>query len=285
MAPSDDNYCIFRIERGAFNVEDLKQHECRGDNAVELMKLMVELAPEKFEGLTGRVHYGDVPPRDLKQLYDLEFCSSLWLAQPSSSLPFPCPFSLRWPQVGIPDGPQLTRDLLNYKGDWRYNTAFWIGADTHESRKVLAALSEQNPSIVNAELMKWKPRPPGTQSPSATRYVSLWDHRHYKYLIDCPGHGYSGRIRWLLASGRPLFIVERDTVESWHRHLRPWVHFIPLRSDLSDLIFSWKRLEADPALYAMISENAREFVRRRLLPEMELPRIVQMIPTPRTSNS
>jgi hypothetical protein len=117
--------------------------------------------------------------------------------------------------------------------------------------------------------MRWITDANGLQK-SAHRQVSLPEHRRYKYLIDCPGNGYSARIKWLLATGRPLFIVEREIIEPWHERLQPWVHFIPVAADLSDLLEHHARIEADPALYHSIGEQARHFAAEHLSVEAQL---------------
>jgi hypothetical protein len=60
--------------------------------------------------------------------------------------------------------------------------------------------------------------------------------RKYRYLLDIGGAGYSGRLKFLLFSGRLLFLVDRLYVEYFHDDLKPFVHFIPVSSDLSDLL-------------------------------------------------
>ena len=275
----ESNQCSFRIENGNAIVIHLDQFETRGDNAMEMVQMLVNRDPGKFEGCSGFIHYGDTPPPpDSGREFDLRFSTTVSIGEESSFLPFPCPYSHAWPQVGIQDGPALMSDFLGYKGAWCDTRAFWIGADTHVSRRRLVDLTERSPAILEAVMMGWQRDSPTVRLNSTGRYVSLWDHRHYKYLIDCPGHGYSGRLRWLLASGRPVFIIERQIVEPWHLDLRPWVHFIPVKQDLSDFVAAYRRVDDDPVLYKILSANAQSFASRRLLRERELDRIERLIP-------
>jgi hypothetical protein len=286
MPMKEFNYCIFQVENSIMKIKEKDQFQCRGDNAIAMMKKVVEMVPEKFEGRTGYISFWDSPPAGRHPgEFELMFASTVRIGEPNQFLPFPCPYSHGWPQVGIPDGRELLRDLMDYKGSWRNKTAFWIGADTHPTRRKLVEISGRNPNAIDASLMEWDRDAEAMRQESKSRYISMWDHRHYKYLIDCPGSGYSARLRWLLASGRPVFIVERQVVEHWHLDLKPWVHFVPIRSDLSDLMLAYKRLEADGDLYQMISRNAREFVRARLVQDRELGRIAQAIPDPSSTGS
>jgi len=66
-------------------------------------------------------------------------------------------------------------------------------------------------------------------------YLSLPDLMKYKYLIDIGGNGYSGRLKFLLFSKRPLLIVDRNYIEYFHDDLVPYLHYIPVKMDLSDL--------------------------------------------------
>ena len=79
----------------------------------------------------------------------------------------------------------------------------------------------------------------------------------YRYLLDIGGAGYSGRVKFLLFSGRPLFMVDRLYVEYFHEDLRPFVHFIPVASDLSDLLekHEWVMSHRDEA--EKIAKNAK----------------------------
>ncbi len=59
----------------------------------------------------------------------------------------------------------------------------------------------------------------------------------YKYVINTHGNGndWSNRFRSLLSTGAAVFKQESSLYEFWEWGLKPWVHFIPVRRDLSDL--------------------------------------------------
>jgi len=81
----------------------------------------------------------------------------------------------------------------------------------------------------------------------------------YSLLIDIEGCGYSGRLKHLLWSHRPLLLVDRPHKEFFFEHLKEWVHYIPVKRDLSDLIekTKWCIDNYDKAL--IIAENAFQF--------------------------
>ena len=262
----------------SFNIEDTGQiviseyetWECRGECAIEILSSLVENWPELFYGRKGGIWYEDSPPpAEWLHLHDLAFSSTKFHGTNGKCLPFPCPMSLRWPQVGIPNADAMMKELLDDTTPFLDSRIFWIGAETHPSRRVLFELGQRHPERFDVMIMEWHRNSDGVQC-SKTRQVSIPEHRRYKYLIDCPGNGYSARIKWLLATGRPLFIVERKIVEHWHDELKPWVHYIPVAADLSNLLEHHERVEADPTLYESLCCNARSFAAEHLTMEARL---------------
>ena len=170
---------------------------------------------------------------------------------------------LRWQDVGTADAVGMMRNLLTDDSPVADERIFWIGAESHPSRRALYEIGRKNPDLFDVEIMEWDREASGGQR-SKTRQVPLPEHRRYKYLIDCPGNGYSARIKWLLATGRPVFIVEREIVEHWHEELEPWTHYIPVAHDLSDLLANHHRVDSDPEFYDVIGQNGRRFAAEHL---------------------
>lgn len=272
------NQVLFEI-RAADRIEVTRYEswECRGDCAVEMLCDLVENWPELLVGRSGGISFGDSPPDPgWEESIDLAFGSTKRVGQTSSLLPFPCPYTLRWPQVGIGDGEELMDELLANEAPFEDERMFWIGANTHPSRVRLCEIGRARPEVLDTEIMEWDSNAAGGQR-SKSRQVSIPEHAKYKYLIDCPGNGYSARIKWLLATGRPLFIVEREYVEHWHEDLEPWVHYVPVKADLSDLLENRARLEADEELYHRIGTSARDFAAENLTVEALLNRTADAV--------
>lgn len=242
--------------------------ECRGECALEFMCDLVLNWPELLVGIKGGISFGDSPPSpEWASQFDLAFSSTKCVGETPCCLPIPCPYTFRWPQVGIPNAETMMEELLANDAPHEDPRMFWIGANTHPSRAKLCEIGRAHPGHFDTEIMQWDPGAPGGQR-SKTRQVSIPEHAKYKYLIDCEGGGhrggYSARIKWLLATGRPVFIVDRTYVEYWHENMQPWVHYVPVKADLSDLLENHARLEADPALYESIGRNARQFAAKNL---------------------
>jgi hypothetical protein len=114
----------------------------------------------------------------------------------------------------------------------------------------------------------------GRGAAGSSLYISMPDMvRKYSHLLDIGGAGYSGRLKFLLFSGRPLFLVDRMYVEFFHDDLQPFVHFIPVKSDLSDLLerHQWamdnKRASED------IAQNARAYALQNISVDRAIERL------------
>jgi hypothetical protein len=90
-------------------------------------------------------------------------------------------------------------------------------------------------------------------------YKSLADLTQYKYLIDIGGNGWSGRLKWLLFTRRTLFVVDRNYIDYFFNDLKPFVHYIPVKMDLTDLLKQFMWAVNNPERAAEIAENARQF--------------------------
>ena len=97
----------------------------------------------------------------------------------------------------------------------------------HITRPLLKKIGDENPNLFDIVQVS---------SVHDSTYISLPQLTKYKYLIDIGGNGYSGRLKYLLYSNRPLLIVDRDSIEYFYNDLIPYIHYIPIKIDLSDLL-------------------------------------------------
>jgi hypothetical protein len=145
-----------------------------------------------------------------------------------------------WPEVGIDDYDQTCRDLVvTGEQPAQRPVTGWIGSlATHPVRPLLHQLGRQHPDVLDVRQVEWAPDPfngaHGTavgSKLSMPEQVALWSA-----LLDVQGTGYSGRLKMLLHSGRPVLVVDRPWREWFWDHLEPMTHYIPVRRDLSDLV-------------------------------------------------
>jgi len=91
----------------------------------------------------------------------------------------------------------------------------------------------------------------------------------YRYHIDLAGLGGTTWTGTWTRLGMPGLLFHHMTPmrDYVHRYMRPWVHYVPVRRDLSDLREKYDRMEADPALASRIARQATELRGRYATPE------------------
>jgi hypothetical protein len=91
--------------------------------------------------------------------------------------------------------------------------------------------------------------------------MTISDHAKYKYHIDLGGGGgttWTGTIQKLALPG-VLFHHVTPTKDWFHDLLIPWEHYIPIKTDLSDLREKYEWAESHPEEARRISENGTRF--------------------------
>jgi hypothetical protein len=165
-----------------------------------------------------------------------------------------------WPQVGINDYEEFIK-LIDIAGNEKYeiNKVGWIGSiNTNHKRRQLYNIGNNNSDIFDIIDMYWINS--GKVKLNATRYMSTIDLvKNYSILIDIEGIGYSGRLKHLLWSHRPVLLVDREHKEYFFEHLIEWVHYIPVKGDFSDLIEKTQWCINNYNEACIIAENAYEF--------------------------
>ena len=104
-------------------------------------------------------------------------------------------------------------------------------------------------------------------APNMKNLLSLLDFKKkFKYVIDLPGHTYSTKSYWMLFLKRPMFYVEPNQKFAWERQLKPWVHYIPVKRDFSDLEKHFDWAQANPDKVNKISSNLYDFGLKKMSP-------------------
>lgn len=130
---------------------------------------------------------------------------------------------------------------------------FWRGAgsdgiyrlNTWESlpRAKLVLLSQKMPHSINAGFTKL-PQTESDQDAVAilnivggtVKPISPYDHLAYKYLMDIDGNSNGWeRCFWALLSNSVLFKQKSPYSQWFYKALKPWIHYVPIKRDLSDL--------------------------------------------------
>lgn len=81
-----------------------------------------------------------------------------------------------------------------------------------------------------------------TQGRPLEPHVCMEDHFSYKYLIDIDGTSCTySRCRWILLSNSTLLKPDSPNIQWYYKALQPWVHYVPIQADLTDLpdAYAW----------------------------------------------
>jgi len=91
-------------------------------------------------------------------------------------------------------------------------------------------------------------------------------YQQYKAILDVDGNSWSSRFATLLCSSSIVAKVQPMHVEYFYPDLRPWKHYIPIQSDLSDLIEHVRFVldDRNEATVRAIIQNANDWCRTRL---------------------
>jgi hypothetical protein len=132
------------------------------------------------------------------------------------------------------------------------------------------SLSVQFPSLINARYTTLCQCVDcdGIQSQYSQYFaplLSIAQHLQYKYLLLIDGNSAAySRAYWQLFSNSAIIKQDSDAVQWYSKALRPYVHYIPVRSDLSDLVdvIDWAMQHDDQA--KEISVEAQNFAHKNL---------------------
>jgi hypothetical protein len=98
---------------------------------------------------------------------------------------------------------------------------------------------------------------------------------NYKFLIDIEWRWYSGRLKLLLFSWRPIFIQDRDFKDFTFKFLKPYKNYIPIKNDLSDLVRKCKKYFNNDKLIEKIAKNWKETANKFFTKEAALKMLKQ----------
>lgn len=157
--------------------------------------------------------------------------------------------------VSVHNNPRLKLAYLSYKGE----------------------LDKDGLPFLNAGITQWNNRP---RKLMGNKYLQTIDiekipfplvsimtpneQANYKYIINVDGHVSAFRLSLELGSGCCLILVA-SRYKMWFRHLlKPWVHYIPVKSDLSDLVEKIKWCKIHDTKCEQIATNSLEFFNKYL---------------------
>jgi hypothetical protein len=182
---------------------------------------------------------------------------------------------------------KLRQQILdaNPKFPWERKTAqaFWRGSTTSgffdkdnwdrfcRGKLVLSSLA--SPKEIDARftsVVQCTPDVPSLMKAKGmvSKCVEKADHLKYKYLVDVDGNSCTyERCFWLLLSNSLLLKQITPNIQWYYGGLKPYVHFLPLREDLSDLLEKIEWAKAHDAEAMAMAKSSTEFVQENLSAE------------------
>uniref|UniRef100_A0A3Q0SM13 Protein O-glucosyltransferase 1 n=1 Tax=Amphilophus citrinellus TaxID=61819 RepID=A0A3Q0SM13_AMPCI len=133
---------------------------------------------------------------------------------------------------------------------------------TSPERDPLILLSREAPELVDAEYTKnqaWRSEKDTLGRPPA-KGIPLVDHCKYKYLFNFRGVAASFRLKHLFLCGSLVFHVGNEWQEFFYPQLKPWVHYIPVKQDLSDVRELLEFVKENDGIAQEIATRGKEFI-------------------------
>ncbi len=96
------------------------------------------------------------------------------------------------------------------------------------------------------------------------KYLDMRAQSQYKYIIHIAGHVQSFRLSFELATYSCILYVESPYKLWYEQKLQPWVHYVPISADLSDLSDKLNWCLENDAVCEKISIAARDFYTKYL---------------------
>ncbi|CAN9498395.1 unnamed protein product [Ophioblennius macclurei] len=177
-----------------------------------------------------------------------------------------------WPiyPTGLGRWDLMRDDLKKSAAQWPWkkkeSRGFFRGSRTSSERDPLILLSRDAPELVNAEYTKnqaWKSEKDTLGRPPA-KEIPLVEHCKYKYLFNFRGVAASFRFKHLFLCGSLVFHVGDEWQEFFYPQLRPWVHYIPVLQDLSNVRELLQFVKDNDAFAQEIAKRGQEFILNHL---------------------
>nr|XP_028584015.1 protein O-glucosyltransferase 2 isoform X1 [Podarcis muralis] len=145
-------------------------------------------------------------------------------------------------------------------------TAIWRGRDSRKERLELVKMSRKYPEIIDAAFTNFFffKHDESLYGP-IVKHISFFDFFKYKYQINIDGTVAAYRLPYLLAGSSVVLKQDSIYYEHFYNELQPWKHYLPFKSDLSDLLekLQWAKDHDEEA--KNIAKAGQEFARNNLM--------------------
>jgi len=176
--------------------------------------------------------------------------------------------------------PMALRDRLSY--DEKLPVAIWRGSTTGACwglsadakvdatrkecarRNLVTAWSGKQSGKIDVgltKLVQLSRELKNKYTPLMKKEISVQDMLLYRYIISVEGNDVATNLKWALASNSVVFMLPptRETI-ILESSLRPWIHYVPVLHDFSDLTMKIEYCDNNPLVCQNISSAATSFM-------------------------
>lgn len=209
----------------------------------------------------------------------------------------PCPTWDDWSRVSSTEGKMFTKSNFDYTLDdtikWedKINTAVFRGSSTGSGTTIetnprlkVAYISSQNlideddgNLFIDAGITSWNVRPRKNANVDYLQTIEVdtlpftlvqrltpKEQQKYKYIIHIQGHVCAYRLSLEMGMGSLILKVDSKYKIWFDSMIEPYVHYVPVKSDLSDLIDKIKWCKNNDEKCKKIAQNALDFYNKYL---------------------
>jgi len=144
--------------------------------------------------------------------------------------------------------------------------AFFRGSRTSDERDPLIRIGQKHPKLVEARYTKnqaWR-SPADTLHMEPAPEMQLEDHCKYRYLFNFRGVAASFRHRHLFLCNSLVLHVGDEWLEFYYSQMKPWVHYIPIKTDFSDALEIIQFVHANDALAKRVAQAGHDWIKHHL---------------------
>ncbi|XP_059758854.1 protein O-glucosyltransferase 2 isoform X3 [Balaenoptera ricei] len=146
------------------------------------------------------------------------------------------------------------------------STAVWRGRDSRKERLELVKLSRKHPELIDAAFTNFFffKHDESLYGP-IVKHISFFDFFKHKYQINVDGTVAAYRLPYLLVGDSVVLKQDSIYYEHFYNELQPWKHYIPVKSNLSDLLEKLKWAKDHDEEAKKIAKTGQEFARNNLM--------------------
>jgi hypothetical protein len=169
---------------------------------------------------------------------------------------------------------QERRDMLIWRGSGAQGDITSENMHT-KSRVKLCQLSMEYPSMIDAGFTFCIPF---CIEQYRKEYLPFETIFSYKYQIWPDGNAASySKSGWRFYSGSTVIKPDSNNIQWYYSDLKPWIHYVPVKENLEDLIDTLCLLKENESLAQQIAINGQQFAREHITQELNLKYLLYLL--------